>query len=221
MRAVSGRSVLRVVLVDDHELFSRGLEVLLPQVSQGAIEPVGRTTDASAAAGLVRRLLPDLAVVDLLMPEPGGLRAIAAIRRTEPGTRVIALSGTDDLDLASASLEAGADSYLPKGCTPESLVAPLLAVAQGWSVLPGDLVHRMSSHHRTSSPLRDLGGEERRLWRLLATGRTTVQIAAELHVSERTVKRMTAALLRRLHVGSRAEAAALAGTVGLLEPSEP
>ncbi len=210
---------LGVLLVDDHPLFLRGLEILLPAVSEGRIRVVGTTDDAAAAAGMVRRTAPDVAVVDLHMPAPGGVRAIAAIRRVEPRVRIVAMSGTDDEDLALSALEAGAEGFLPKTSEPEDLVPPLLAVVEGWSVLPAPLLAALLQRRRSpASVLSSLGQDELRLWRLVAAGRSTVEIAAELHVSERTVKRFTAALLRRLQVTSRAEAAALAGQAGLLDP---
>lgn len=209
---------LGVLLVDDHPLFLRGLEILLPAVSDGRIRVVGTTEDAAAAAGMVRRTAPDVAVVDLHMPAPGGLRAIAAIRRTEPRVRVVAMSGTEDQELALSALDAGAEGYLPKTAEPEDLVPPLLAVVEGWSVLPRPLlVALLQRRSASTSVVNGLSQDELRLWRLVAAGRSTVEMGEELHVSERTVKRFTAALLRRLRVASRAEAAALAGQAGLLD----
>ena len=210
-----------VLVVDDHQLFVRGLEVMLPGMSDGRVTVVAWTDDASAAAALARQLVPDLVLVDLIMPEPGGLRAIAAVRRAEPRSRIVALSGTDDEDLATAALEAGADGFLPKAAGPDSLVPALLAVVDGWAVVPAALLRRLTDLTREPAQVRDLGGAERHLWRRLAEGRSTAQIATELHVSERTAKRLTAALLRRLGVSSRIEAAALAGAAGLLPGNRP
>jgi DNA-binding NarL/FixJ family response regulator len=207
-----------VVVIDDHPLFSRGLALLLPPVSGGRVRVVATSDDASAAAALIRHVHADLALVDLGMPPPGGLRAIAAIRRADPVVRVIALSGLDDEDAAVEALQAGAEAFLPKTSEPETLVPPLLAVLDGWAVVPAALLHRMLGD---AAPRRDRGvadrlsADERRLWRMVAAGQTTLDIATELHVSERTAKRLVAGLLRRLRVTSRTEAAALAGRVGL------
>ncbi|MEV1320752.1 response regulator transcription factor [Micromonospora arborensis] len=205
---------MRLVVVDDHPLFVRGLELLLPISTEGRAKVVASTGDAAAAAALVSRCHPDLALVDLHMPAPGGIRAVAAIRRTTPGVRVVAMSGSADPTTALEALRAGADGFLPKTSEPEELLPPLLAVLDGWAVLPAGLLRAMLRPTHAASV--DLDGEERRLLRAIATGRTTVAIAEELHVSERTVKRMTAALLRRLRVSNRAEAAAVAGHTGLL-----
>ncbi|MGY1605247.1 response regulator [Geodermatophilus sp. SYSU D00815] len=206
-----------VVVVDDHPLFSRGLALLLHGVSDGRVRVVGTTDDASAAAALVRRHHADVALVDLHMPPPGGARAIAAIRRADPMVRVVALSGLAESDAALEALRAGAAGFLPKTADPESLIRPLLAVLDGWSVVPEPLLRELLE----AAPSGDeglvgrLSSDERRLWRLVADGVSTVDIATTLHVSERTVKRLVANLLRRLDVTTRVEAAALAGRVGL------
>ncbi|MGA4728191.1 response regulator [Micromonospora taraxaci] len=205
---------MRIVVVDDHPLFVRGLELLLPITTDGRAEVVASTGDAAAAAALVSRCQPDLALVDLHMPPPGGIRAVAAIRRTTPRIRVVAMSGSTDPTPALEALRAGAEGFLPKTSEPEALLPPLRAVLDGWAVLPAALLHAML--RPTHATPVDLDGEERRLLRAIASGRTTVDIADELHVSERTVKRMTAALLRKLRVSNRAEAAAIAGHTGLL-----
>jgi two-component system, NarL family, nitrate/nitrite response regulator NarL len=207
-----------VVVIDDHPLFSRGLTLLLPGLSGGQVRVVATTEDASAAAALVRRHHADVAIVDLHMPPPGGTRAIAAIRRAEPLVRVVALSGLGEADAALEALRAGAAAFLPKTADPELLVRPLLAVLDGWSVVPEALLRRLLAD---AKPAGDRGvaerltADERRLWRLIADGASTVDIATTLHVSERTTKRLVAHLLRRLKVATRVEAAALAGRVGL------
>ncbi|MFG1893933.1 response regulator [Micromonospora zamorensis] len=206
---------MRLVVVDDHPLFVRGLELLLPITTDGRAEVVASTGDAAAAAALVSRWHPDLALVDLHMPPPGGIRAVGAIRRTTPRVRVVAMSGSADPASALEALRAGAEGFLPKTSEPEELLPPLLAVLKGWAVLPAELLHAMLRPTRAAAV--DLDGEERRLLRAIAVGRNTIEIADELHVSERTVKRMTAALLRKLRVSNRAEAAALAGHAGLLD----
>lgn len=205
---------LRLAVVDDHPLFVRGLELLLPVTTDGRAEVVGSTGDAAAAASMISRCHPDLALVDLHMPPPGGVRAVAAIRRTTPRVRVVAMSGSTDPAPALEALRAGAEGFLPKTSEPEELLPPLLAILDGWAVLPAELLRALLGPARAASV--DLDAEERRLLRAIATGRSTVDIAEELHVSERTVKRMTASLLRKLRVSNRAEAAAVAGHAGLL-----
>ncbi|MGY1808741.1 response regulator [Blastococcus sp. SYSU D00669] len=218
------RPSVDVVVVDDHPLFSRGLALLLHGVSDGRVRVVGTTDDASAAAALVRRHHADVALVDLHMPPPGGARAIAAIRRADPMVRVVALSGLAGSDAALEALRAGAAGFLPKTADPETMVRPLLAVLDGWSVVPETLLRELLESAAPSdddSIAARLTSDERRLWRLVADGISTVDIATTLHVSERTVKRLVANLLRRLDVSTRVEAAALAGRVGLGRDGRP
>jgi two-component system nitrate/nitrite response regulator NarL len=212
----NGRAV-GVALVDDHPLFVRGLELLLPEVSGGQATVVASTGDASAAASLVRRIVPDLVLVDLHMPEPGGVRAVAAIRRTTPRVRIVAMSGDDDPQPALEALRAGAEGFLPKSSEAADMLQPLLAVLGGWAVLPSSLLATLLAPSRGVRPAAaDLDQAERHLLQLIAAGATTTEIALDLHVSERTVKRLTATLLRKLRVSSRTEAAALAGSAGIL-----
>lgn len=216
--AVSRRTQVDVIVVDDHPLFTRGLSLLLPDVSEGRVRVVGMTDDASAAAALVQRFRADVAVVDVQMPPPGGARAIAAIRRVEPTVRIVAMSGSADSDAAVEALRAGAASFLPKTADPEALVGPLLAVLDGWSVVPEALLRSLLQRAAPSAAdgiAGQLSADERRLWRLIAAGAGTMDIATTLHVSERTAKRLVAHLLRRLNVATRVEAAGLAGRVGL------
>jgi two-component system, NarL family, nitrate/nitrite response regulator NarL len=156
-------------------------------------------------------------VVDLGLPAPGGLRAIAAIRRTEPGVPVLAM--TEEPDLAVDALRAGASGVLPCRSEPEDLVSPLLAAVDGWAVVPGEVLARLldTPGHAADGMLSRLGEQDRQLWRMVADGRSTTDMAPALHMSERTVKRLVASLLRRLRVSSRTEAAALAGRAGLLD----
>jgi len=214
---------VRVLVVDPQPLFSRGLELLLPAVSDDRVQVCGSTDAAESAAGLARRHQPDLVLVDLGLAPPGGIRAIGAIRRIEPQLPVVAMTtdgadGEEDLDRAVEALQAGARGLLVKSQEPEELLAPLLAAAEGWAVVPPKVLARMASHGCTRSQreLR-LTADERQLWALIARGASTGQIACSLHVSERTVKRLTAALLRRLGVATRTEAATLAGRSGLLD----
>jgi DNA-binding NarL/FixJ family response regulator len=209
---------VELIVVDDHPLFTRGLSLLLPVVSEGRVRVIGTTDDASAAAALVQRTRADVAVIDVQMPPPGGTRAITAVRRVDPTIRVVAMSGQADSDAAIEALRAGAVGFLPKSADPESLVRPLLAVLDGWSVLPDSLLRAILE--RAAPAVGDglagrLSADERRLWRLIAAGVGTMDIATELHVSERTAKRLVAQLLRQLHVATRLEAAALAGRIGL------
>jgi two-component system nitrate/nitrite response regulator NarL len=213
--------VLRIAIVDDHPLFVRGLELLLPSATDGRAEVVGTTGDASAAASLALRCVPDVVLVDLHMPDPGGVRAIAAILRAMPQLRVVAMSGLDDFEAIFAALRAGAQGYLPKTSEPDDLLPPLRAVLDGWAVLPSAVLAALLEPARAAPRVPRLDAQDRKLWRLIASGHSTADIAMQLHVSERTVKRLVANLLHILRVSSRSQAAALAGQTGLLDDQRP
>ena len=208
-----------VVIVDDHGLFSRGLELLLSAASEGRIKVAGRTESADEALALVRRNRPQVALVDLAMPPPGGIGAIREIAHHYPQVRILALSGTDDREMAFEALASGAHGFIPKSSDPDVLVPPLLSLGAGLSVLPTSLLEALVQLRATRRPevIARLDDEEIALWRLVARGLESLEIAERTYVSERTAKRMVASLLRKLDVGNRVEAALLAGRVGLLD----
>lgn len=200
--------VVRVLLVDRQPLFRRGLEEALPAASDGGVRVVAGTDRAASAAVLVRRHQPDVAFVDLELDAPGPLAALAAMRHAQPRLPVLAIARTvpafqDVVEFVGA----GAGGVLLRTRSPAGLVPSLLA-ATGAAGRPAPA---------QTGP--QLTGKERHLWTLIAGGASTAQIARALHVSDRTVKRLTAGLLRTLGVASRTEAAALAGRSGLLDGS--
>jgi len=211
--------VLTVVLVDDHQLFSRGLELLLNTDPDSRVKVLARTEDAGRALELVRHHRPRVAIIDLVMPPPGGLSAVEAVKRHYPDVRVLALSGNDDVASAVDALRAGADGFLLKSSEPDELVPPLIALASGIAVVPAPVMNALLDAKATSGETRlaGLGDEDIALLRLVAAGLESVEIAEALHVSERTAKRLVAALLRRIEVANRVQAAAFAGRAGILE----
>jgi len=220
---VADNEAIVVVIIDDHGLFSRGLELLLSAASEGRVKVAARTESAEEALALVRRHRPQVALVDLAMPPPGGVGAIREIAHHYPEVRILALSGTDDRDLALEALAAGAHGFIPKSSDPDVLVPPLLSLGGGLSVLPTSLLQALVELRATRRPaaVAKLEEDEIALWRLVARGLESLEIAERTFVSERTAKRMIASLLRKLEVANRVEAALLAGRVGLLDDEEP
>lgn len=211
-----------VVIVDDHALFSQGLALLLESRAGDTFVVAGSTTAGEEAVALVGREAADIAIVDLALPPLGGVETIRRIGAAYPDTHVLALSGTDDLGLATAALRAGAGGFLGKSADPDVLVAPLLAIVAGVRVVRPDLLDALlAAGDRTGDGLLErLGPRDVALWRLLARGLETSEIAKPMLVSERTAKRMIASLLHRLGAANRIEAAALAGRYGLLDDTD-
>ncbi|MFN6552262.1 response regulator [Mycolicibacterium septicum] len=208
-----------VVIVDDHELFSEGLALLLNSKWGEQFYVADKTTDVDDVVDVIARCAADIAIVDLSMPPLGGIAAIRQIKARHPDTRVLALSGTGNLDLAEEALRSGADGFLPKTARPEALAGPLWTIAEGMRVVDATLLDALLTRSREpNAALREqFSAPELRLWLFVASGMETGDIAQRMAVSERTAKRMVAALLRKLGVSNRIAAAALAGKLRLLD----
>lgn len=208
-----------VVIVDDHALFAQGLALLLQARAGDRFVVTGSVTAGEEAVALVGREQADIAIIDLALPPLGGVETIRRVTAAYPAAAILALSGTEDLGLATAALRAGASGFLGKSADPEVLIAPLLTIAAGVRVVRPDLLDALlSAGDRTGNGLVErLGSRELQLWALLARGLETSEIAKPMLVSERTAKRMIASLLHKLGAANRIEAAALAGRYGLLD----
>ncbi len=215
--------VLRVVVIDDHALITIGLEAVLPSLTNGQVQVVGTTEDAAEAADLVGKTDAHVAIVDLAMPPPGGLHAIREIASQHRRVAVLAVSGTSSMDQALAALAAGAIGFVPKTAGPETLVEPIRIAARGGCVVPRPLMDVLvrAAVGPASRQARSLADKEIELLKLVASGRSADQMAQEMYVSTRTLKRSLSALYEKLSVSTRQEAAAFAGRAGLLDDGSP
>lgn len=214
-------TTIRTLIVDDHAMVLAGLSALLPQRSDGEFEVVGTTTDAEEAGALAADRSADLALVDLRMPEPGGVVAIRNILESTPACRVVAVSGDASRDLVMEALLAGAVGFLPKTLQPEEMIAPLRAVVGGGAVIPPALMAELANTWQRVAAGGDapsLAEGEHTLLSLLVAGQETAAMADALYVSPSTVKRYLSALEERLGARSRVEAAFLAGWHRLVTP---
>lgn len=165
---------------------------------------------------------PDPALVDLQMPPPGGMAAIEAIAAGAAQCATIVLSGVDDPVVATAALRAGAQAYLVKSAEPDDLIPAIQSVLANMSVIPNWLREHLVAPPAHARPvLPPLSSDETKLLRLLARGHDTAAIAEQLHVSVRTAKRMISAIVSRLGVKTRVEAAVLATAAGLVVVADP
>ena len=194
--------------------------------SNGTVVVEGCANDPRSAVELVRRVRPDVTVVDVEggdEPSKASLATIREVARIAPPTRILALCDSADAEPAVEALTTGAHGVLVRPADAADLVAPLLAVAFGHSVLHRPLLAALVGStaqrgaERDADLLASLNPQYMELWRMVADGLETVQIAERLYVSERTAKRLVASLLRRLQVANRIQAAALAGQTGLLD----
>jgi two-component system nitrate/nitrite response regulator NarL len=214
---------LRVVVVDAHDLFARSLEMALPSASGGRIEVVGTAGTVSGAEALFASVRPDVALVDLQLPDPGALELVRHVRAELPRVRLIGVADGADLDVAADALSLGVEALVTKAARPENLLAPVLAVLQGWRVLSAPLLEGLLSRARRPGAdiLEHLDEPTKYLWYLVAEGLELSRIAERLYVSERTAKRMVSDLRDRLGATTRIQMAAMAGRAGLLDEARP
>lgn len=197
--------MIRVVLVDDHAVVRQGLRFLLEQ--QPDIEVVGEGKDGAQGVDLVTSLLPDVVLLDLLMPKMDGLTAVREMKRTTPSTQIIILTSFYEDNQVFGAIKAGAISYLLKDASPEDLVEAVRAAARGEGVLHPMVAARVLREMQQRSPLDWLTARELEVLTLIARGRSNAEIAAELVIGEGTVKTHVSNILTKLHLADRTQAA--------------
>ncbi len=208
---------IRLILVDDHSVVRRGLRSFLESFPDIAV--VGEAESGEAALAQVESWLPDVAVMDLLMP--GGMDGIETtrqVRQLSPHTQVVVLTAHTDEARVVAALRAGAIGYVRKDAEPELLLTAVRAAARGQSML--DPAIAGSVLQELAGGIDGLTEREMGVLRLLAHGRTNPQIAAELVVSEETVKTHVGNILSKLHTAQRTQAVVAALKRGLISLDE-
>jgi DNA-binding NarL/FixJ family response regulator len=203
--------LISVLVVDDHWLVRLGLTNLFTNLRH--FELVGDANTAAGAIASARTQAPDVVVMDVRLPDGSGIEACRQIRSDNPKTRVIMRTSFSDEDAVIAAILAGASGYVLKQSEPERLIAAVETAAAGGSLLDpavSDTVLRwMRGAAATTGRSSDrLSEQERKILPLIAEGKTNRQIAAELYLSEHTVKTYVSGLLKKLQLARRAEAAA-------------
>jgi DNA-binding NarL/FixJ family response regulator len=214
---------LRVIVADDEPLVRQGMRLVL-ELEPG-LEILGEASDGREAVELVRRHRPDLALLDVRMPGMDGIEA-ARLICAEPDlreTRVVVLTTFADDELLVGAIRAGASGYLLKSMPPDEIRSSVRAVAEGRAMLAPLLMDRLMHEYagRRTEPapeLAKLTDRETDVLREIATGRSNGEIAARLYVSEGTVKTHVAAVLRKLDLRDRTQAAVAAYELGLVRP---
>ncbi|HLI87347.1 MAG TPA: response regulator transcription factor [Ktedonobacteraceae bacterium] len=202
--------MMTLILIDDHVVVRKGLRLLLEE--QPEISVVGEGGDGAEAIRLASELLPDVALLDLLMPKVDGITAVREIKRLTPATQIIVLTSSYEEEHIFGAIKAGALSYLLKDTHPKDLIAAVLAAAHGESKLHPLIAARLlrEVQKRDRSPLAELTPRELDVLGQIARGRSNQEIAAELVVSERTVKTHVSNILSKLHLADRTQAAIFA-----------
>ena len=214
---------VRVLVVDDHPLFRQG--VLFTLGRQPDLMIVGEGENGRQAVEMAERLKPDVLLLDITMPEMDGLQAAAEVKRVSPQTNIVMLTASEEGDDLMAAMKAGAQGYVVKGAGAGEIVQAVMAVSRGEAYITpkmaGNLLREMT-HKPSNDPLAELTERERQVLELVARGMSNKEVGAELGLAEKTVKHYLTAVLQKLHVRSRVEAALLAQRHGLgKDPGTP
>lgn len=204
---------IRVVLADDHPIYREGVARTLADA--GGIEVVGQAADGEAAAAMVAELRPDLVLLDISMPKGGGLQALARIMQAGNPPKIAMLTASEGDDDLIQALRLGALGYVLKGVGAGELVDLVRGLAQGQSYVSPGLAGRLlvgmkSRSSAPANPLEDLTKREEDILRLVAQGLSNREVGQTLDLQEKTVKHYMTAILQKLHVRNRVEAAMLA-----------
>ena len=199
--------MIRVVIVDDHTVVRQGLRFMLEQRAE--VEVVGEGSDGEQAIALAGELVPDVLLLDLLMPKLDGIAAVRAIKRLTPTTQIIILTSYYEDDQIFNAIKAGALSYLLKDASAHDLVEAVGRAARGESMLHPLVAARLLQEirHREHAPFQDLTPRELEVLTHLARGRSNQEIARALVISEPTVRTHIANILSKLQLADRTQAA--------------
>jgi len=212
-------ALVRVLIVDDHPIVRQGVRSVLANHSD--IQVVGEADSASTLFAIVDSLKPDVVLLDVRMPGQGGIEVTQRLKHDYPAIHVIILTTYDDDEFLFGALRAGAEGYLLKSASQETLADSIRQVGRGERLLSPNLMGKVMREFsdlakdkaRADSGLSD---QELEVLRMIATGATNKEIAEKLYWSEVTVKRKVQDILEKMGVANRAQAVAEAGKRGLL-----
>ncbi len=213
--AAESRRVIRVFLLDDHEIVRRGITELLERHED--VDVVGEAGTATEALARIPATRPDVAVLDARLPDGSGIDVCREIRSAVPATRCLVLTSYDDRDAVLAAVMAGASGYLLKDVRGTNLVEAIRQVAQGRSLLDPAVTEQLLARLRDGAPadprLASLTEREREILALIADGLTNRQIGERLFLAEKTVKNYVSGLLAKLGFTRRTQAAVYAAEI--------
>jgi DNA-binding NarL/FixJ family response regulator len=207
---MAGDDKVRVVLIDDHDLLRRGIKTMLE--SEAEVEVVGEADDGTRALALVEETMPDVVIIDVVMPNKDGIEATREIKDHFPKVGVVVLSGHDEQQFVFDALKAGASGYLLKTAELDEVVTTVKSVAQGEGKLDPSLAFQVLSEFQNyqsqevSDVYQPLTPREREILKLMSEGLPNKTIASRLQISERTVTTHVANIYSKLHVNNRVSA---------------
>ncbi len=204
--------VLRLLIVDDHEVVRQGLVALLAR--REAFQIVAEAGTVAEAVAMAHRFEPDIVVMDVRLPDGSGIEACREIRAERPATRVVMLTSYPDEEAVLSAIVAGASGYLLKQIRARDLVAALEAIGRGESLLDPAVTEKVLERVRRiatgtfSDELAQLTQQEQKILLLVAEGKTNKEIASDVFLSDKTVKNYVSSILSKLNLERRAQAAA-------------
>lgn len=208
---------IQVFLLDDHEIVRRGVRELIE--AEDGIEVVGEAGTAAEALQRIPAVKPDVAVLDVRLPDGSGVEVCREVRSQLPGLSCLMLTSYSDDDALFEAIMAGAAGYVLKQIRGNDLVTAIRRVARGESLLDPTVttkvLHRLRNPSEEDERLAKLTPQERRILDLIAEGATNRQIGAELHLAEKTVKNYVSNMLMKLGMSRRTEAAVFAVKAGV------
>ena len=222
--SIDGEGTIRVAVVDDQRLFTKGLSGLVDMLE--GVEVVGVAYDGEEAVALCRKEEPDVVLMDISMPKMDGISATREIRSLLPQTAVIILTAHEEDEQVFEGMKAGAQGYLLKDAEPEDLSRAIRTVYAGDTIIAPDLAQKMlntfesgksSGSSRLMPPLTE---RELEVIRALAQGKSDRQIANSLGISEKTVRNHTSNIYRKLHIFDRTQAVIYAIREGVIDVEE-
>lgn len=208
---------IRILIADDHPIVRDGLVAILDTQPDFAI--VGEAGNGQEAVQMAAQLAPDLILLDLEMPELDGVEALKQIRTHNPEARVIVFTAFDTDERILTAVQAGAQGYLLKGVPRQELFNAIRVVHKGGSLLQPIIASKLLRHvtQPVAPKLDALTPRELEVLKQLARGQQNKEIAAQLVISERTVKFHVSAILSKLNAGNRTQAVAIAAQRGLID----
>lgn len=203
---------LRILLVDDHTLFRKGLRCLLENYPD--LQVIGEASDGQMAIDQVKALNPDVLLMDIEMPKMNGLEALEKILEIKPNLLVVMLTVSDDDSDLFTAIKKGAKGYLLKSLDPEELYSMLSGLRYGYVAIPRVLAGRildeftkMSKKENPANKTADLTAREIEVLKLLAQGMTNQKIADTLNITMNTVKAHLSSIMNKLQLENRTQAA--------------
>lgn len=213
---MTDRDLLRILIVDDHPLFRKGVGALIGV--QPDMEVVGTADGMHAAVELALTLQPDVVLMDLQLPDGSGIQATRSIVADSPGIRILIVTMFEDDDSVFAALRAGARGYILKGTDEDDLLRAIRAVAAGEAIFSPTIASRVLTYFSRPAPtplFPNLTDREREILTRIAQGKNNQTIARDLYLSPKTIANHVSNIFSKLQVADRSEAIIRARDAGL------